>query len=153
MIFCVIALTGEPKYSFKIKDLFVSMKKLFSVSYVLTINKIMITFLQCFEAILVPLLFLVKSGLSKVNALSVYGILTGMAVPVITFPLAINTSVSTMNFACNLQNANTSGKNNQVKKATETSICFSIIMGIFLLDFSCILEILWWRNLRSQTGW
>ena len=58
----------EPKYSFKIKDLFVSMKKLFSVSYVLTINKIMITFLQCFEAILVPIV-LVKSGLSKDNAL------------------------------------------------------------------------------------
>lgn len=133
VIFCVIALTGEPKYSFKIKDLFVSMKKLFSVSYVLTINKIMITFLQCFEAILVPIV-LVKSGLSKDNALSVYGILTGMAVPVITFPLAINTSVSTMILPA-IADANTSGKNNQVKKATETSICFSIIMGIFFIGF------------------
>ena len=75
-----------------------------------------------------------KSGLSKDNALSVYGILSGMAVPVITFPLAINTSVSTMILPA-IADANTSGKNNQVKKATETSICFSIIMGIFFIGF------------------
>src|SRR5699024_5064653 len=94
-IFCVIALSGEKKYKFRIWELFSSIKKLFSVSYILTINKYMMNFLQCFEAILVPLVLL-KSGLSSDVALSIYGILTGMALPVISFPSAINSSVSTM---------------------------------------------------------
>ncbi|MCI9566105.1 MAG: polysaccharide biosynthesis protein [Eubacterium sp.] len=133
VIFCIIALTGEKSYSFKVKELFSSMKKLFSVSYILTINKIMITFLQCFEAILVPIV-LTKSGLSSDNALSIYGILTGMALPVISFPSAINTSVSTM-ILPTIAGANTSGNKLQVRKTTEISIWFSVVMGIFFIGF------------------
>lgn len=133
VIFCIIALSGESKYSFRFKELFTSMRKLFSVSYVLTMNKIMITFLQCFEAILVPIV-LVKSGLSNDDALATYGILTGMAIPVITFPSAINTSVSTM-ILPTIADANTKGNNKQIKKATETSIYFSVITGIFFIGF------------------
>lgn len=133
MVFCLIALGGEKKFSFKINELFSSMKKLFSVSYILTLNKIMITFLQCFEAILVPIV-LMKSGLSSNNALSIYGILTGMALPVISFPSAINTSVSTM-ILPTIAGANTDGNSSQVKRTTEVSIWFSLVMGIFFIGF------------------
>lgn len=133
VIFCIITLGGEKKYRFKTTELFSSMKKLFSVSYILTINKIMITFLQCFEAILVPIV-LIKSGLSSDDSLSIYGILTGMALPVISFPSAINTSVSTM-ILPTIAGANTSGNNSQVKKTTEVSIWFSVVMGIFFIGF------------------
>ena len=133
IIFCVIALSSEKKYSFRIRELFSSMKKLFSVSYILTLNKIMITFLQCFEAILVPLV-LMKSGSSSDEALSIYGILTGMALPVISFPSAINSSVSTM-ILPTIAGANTDGDKLQVRKTTEVSIWFSLVMGIFFIGF------------------
>lgn len=133
IIFCIIALGTEKKYSFKLRELFSSMKKLFSVSYILTINKIMITFLQCFEAILVPLV-LIESGLSSDDALSIYGILTGMALPVISFPSAINSSVSTM-ILPTIAGANTNGDKLQVRKTTEVSIWFSLVMGIFFIGF------------------
>lgn len=132
-LFCIIALSGEKGYYIKVNQLFSSMKKLFSVSYILTINKIMITFLQCFEAILVPIV-LVKSGLSSDTALSLYGILTGMALPVISFPSAINSSVSTMILPA-IAGANTSGNRLQIRKTTEISIWFSTIMGIFFIGF------------------
>ena len=130
-IFCTIAITAERKYKFKISELFSSIKKLFSVSYILTINKIMITFLGCFEAILVPIV-LEKSGLSTDDALSIYGVLTGMAIPVITFPSSINTSVSTM-ILPTIADANTSNKKSRVRKTTEVSIWFSLVMGIFCI--------------------
>lgn len=93
----------------------------------------MITFLQCFEAILVPLV-LIESGLSSDDALSIYGILTGMALPVISFPSAINSSVSTM-ILPTIAGANTNGDKLQVRKTTEVSIWFSLVMGIFFIGF------------------
>ncbi len=44
----------------------------------LTLNKIMLTFLQTLEAVIFPTVLL-KSGLSLSDSLSIYGILTGMA--------------------------------------------------------------------------
>ena len=131
--FCLISVSGESKYAVKFSHLFASIKKLFSVSYVLTANKIMITFLQCVEAILVPIV-LVKSGLSSDNALEIYGILTGMALPVISFPSALNTSISTMVLPT-VASANTSGKDRQLKQTTTVSIWFSIVIGIFFIGF------------------
>lgn len=133
---CLIAVGAEKKYTFKIRQLFLQMKNLFSVSYVLTINKIMITFLQCLEAILVPIV-LVKSGMTNHDALSIYGILTGMALPVITFPSAINNSVSTMILPA-IAGANAGGETNNIKKTTEVSIWFSLVTGIFCIGiFLC----------------
>ncbi|MFQ9516056.1 MAG: oligosaccharide flippase family protein [Eubacterium sp.] len=129
--FCLIAICSEKKYAIKICALFSTMKKMFSVSYVLTLNRIMLTFLQCVEAILVPVV-LVKSGLSMSDALSIYGILTGMAIPVITFPSAINSSVCTM-ILPTIAKANTSDDSSGVKRTTEVSIWFSLITGIFCI--------------------
>jgi stage V sporulation protein B len=136
VLFCVISVGAEKKYAFKIRQLFFQMKNLFSVSYILTINKIMITFLQCIEAIIVPIV-LVKSGMSNHDALSIYGILTGMALPVITFPSAINSSVSTMILPA-IAGANADGQTSNVKKTTEISIWFSLVTGIFCIGiFLC----------------
>ena len=129
--FCLIAICSEKKYAIKIRELFSTMKSVFSVSYILTLNKIMLTFLQCVEAILVPVV-LVKSGLSMSDSLSIYGILTGMAIPVITFPSAINSSVCTM-ILPTIAKANTSDNSSGVKRTTEVSIWFSLVTGIFCI--------------------
>lgn len=129
MIFCLIAICGEKFFCINIKDFFRTSKKVFSVSYILTLNKIMLSFLQTIEAVIFPGA-LIKSGMSMSNALSVYGILTGMAMPVITFPSAINTSVSTM-LLPTIASANTENDNNSIIKTTEYSIWFSMVTGIF----------------------
>lgn len=130
-IFCLIAICSEKIYAIKLKELFSTMRNMFSVSYVLTINRIMLTFLQCLEAILIPIV-LVKSGQSESDALSIYGILTGMALPVITFPSAINSSVSTM-ILPTIARANTSDEPYRVKNTTEFTIWFSMVTGIFCI--------------------
>lgn len=131
VLFCLVAICSEKRYPIKIKNLFSTMKSTFSVSYVLTLNKLMLTFLQCIEAILVPIV-LMKSGASNSEALSIYGILTGMALPVVTFPSAINSSVSTM-ILPTIAEANTSDEPRKVKKTTEFTIWFSMVTGIFCI--------------------
>ncbi|MCR5703500.1 MAG: oligosaccharide flippase family protein [Eubacterium sp.] len=129
MIFCVIALSFEKSYPLNPTQLIHSMKDLFSVSYILTLNRILLTFLQCLEAIFLPLT-LEKSGLSTAQSLALYGILTGMALPVVTFPSAINNSISTM-LLPSVAESNSNGNIESVKKTTEKSIGFSTVTGIF----------------------
>lgn len=129
MVFCMIAICGEKFFRINLRNFFRTSKKIFSVSYILTLNKIMLSFLQTIEAVIFPGALL-KSGLSKSEALSIYGILTGMAMPVITFPSAINTSVSTM-LLPTIASANTKNNNDSIIKTTEYSIWFSMMTGIF----------------------
>lgn len=131
VLFCLVAICAEKKYLIKIRELFSTMKNVFSISYILTLNKIMMSFLQCAEAILVPIV-LIKSGLTSSDALSIYGILTGMALPVISFPSAINASVCTM-ILPTIAKANTSDDSSGVKRTTEVSIWFSLVTGIFCI--------------------
>ena len=61
----------------------------------LTLNRILLNVLHSIESALLPGC-LVTSGLSRKAALSQYGILTGMALPMIFFPSAITHAVSVM---------------------------------------------------------
>ena len=69
--------------------------KLLIPSLPLTGNRVLLGILQSAEALSIPLK-LQASGLSGQEALSVYGVLTGMALPCILFPSAISNSISTM---------------------------------------------------------
>ena len=59
--------------------------------YPLLLSRLIISFLTAFEAILIPVL-LRKHGLNYTDSLSLYGILTGMALPFILFPNAFSSS-------------------------------------------------------------
>lgn len=69
--------------------------ELFSLAAPLTSSRIFMNILQSIETISIPVR-LQMYGYSKGDALSTYGILTGMAFPCIFFPTAITSSVSTM---------------------------------------------------------
>lgn len=71
------------------------LKELFSLSIPLTANRILVTLLQSIEAVSIPTQ-LQKFSLSSSEALSIYGVLNGMALPCILFPSAITSSVSAM---------------------------------------------------------
>ena len=70
-------------------------KELVSLSVPLTSNRVLMNLLQSVETISIPIC-LQKYGFSNAEALSTYGVLTGMALPCIMFPTAITNSVSTM---------------------------------------------------------
>lgn len=79
-----------PFYSF-----YKNAKKLLILSVPLTANRVLLNILQSVESISIPIL-LQMYGMANADALSVYGVLTGMALPCVLFPSAITNSVSTM---------------------------------------------------------
>ena len=70
-------------------------KDLLGMAIPLTSSRILMNLLQSIESISIPL-FLQKYGYTNSEALSTYGVLTGMALPCILFPTALTNSVSTM---------------------------------------------------------
>lgn len=61
----------------------------------ITANRVFLNILQSIEAISIPL-SLQAYGMTAAKSLSLYGVLTGMALPCILFPSAVSNSISTM---------------------------------------------------------
>lgn len=68
---------------------------LFALSVPLTASRVLLNILQSIESISIPLK-LQFYGYSSHTALSIYGVLTGMALPCILFPSSLTNSISTM---------------------------------------------------------
>ena len=67
--------------------------KLLQLAVPLSLNRIIINILQSIEAIFIPNK-LMAYGLNNADALGVYGVLTGMSLPLILFPSAITIASS-----------------------------------------------------------
>ncbi len=72
-----------------------SLHKIFTFSVPLTANRVLVNFVNSAEAILIPIC-LKSYGYANEDALSIFGILTGMALPMILFPSVLTNSVSVM---------------------------------------------------------
>lgn len=70
-------------------------QELFSLAVPLSSSRILINILQSIESISIPIC-LQQYGYTTAEALSNYGVLTGMALPCVFFPTAITNSISTM---------------------------------------------------------
>lgn len=70
-------------------------KPILQMAVPLSANRLLLTGLGSLEAILIPLC-LRRSGLSASDALSLYGILTGMVYPFLTFPAALTNSAAVL---------------------------------------------------------
>lgn len=103
-------------------------KQLFTISYILTANKVSLTILHSIEAALIPAM-LVRYGLRNQEALIVYGTLAGMALPVVSFPCALIGSIS-MAVMPELTEANVSGKNKYTRKTTLRLAVLTLQIGI-----------------------
>ena len=68
-------------------------RTLLTMSIPVTASRVSLTLLQSVEAVLIPL-SLRQSGLSSTEALSLYGILTGMSLSFLLFPNAVTSSLS-----------------------------------------------------------
>lgn len=111
-------------------------RQLLSLALPLSLNRTLINFLQSIEAIYIPQR-LQLYGYDNAKALSVYGVLTGMALPLILFPSAITNSISVLLLPI-VSEAEAVNNQNTIKKAVRKSIKYCFILGflctgIFLL--------------------
>lgn len=98
-LFCIQAIAGKKHRSIPlhltISKYAASAREILSLSIPLTGNRVLLNLLQSIESVSIPLR-LQLYGLSTGNSLSIYGVLTGMALPFILFPSAITNALATM---------------------------------------------------------
>lgn len=117
-----------PKDESKGQSVFHYIRSILTMSIPLTLNRVMLNVLQSAEAILIPFK-LQAFGLSSSSALSVYGVLMGMALPFIQFPSAITNSIAVMLLPA-VAEAQYKG-DSKISVTTDKSMRFSILIGIF----------------------
>lgn len=110
-------------------------RSLLRMALPLTGSRLSLTVLQSAEAVLIPL-SLQKSGLTTAEALSMYGILTGMALSFLMFPNAVTASISAMLLPV-ISEEQAKGNTRSISATIEYTIQFGLVigtlcMGIFL---------------------
>jgi len=95
----------------------------------LTLNRLLLSLLHSFEAIMIPTL-LRRSGLSQSDALSHYGILNGMALPFVYFASAITNALAVLLLPV-ISEQDSSNDRKQVARTTERSVSVTLLLGIF----------------------
>ncbi len=111
-------------------------EELVPLSLPLTANRVLINLLQSIEAISIPAKLQAHNHTTS-EALSIYGVLTGMALPCILFPSAITSSISIMLMptVAEIQTTNNRGEMLRIVKKVAGS-CFILGLGccfIFLV--------------------
>lgn len=97
-LFCLRYYTSKEVFNFSLSSIFkntVLNKELSALALPLTSTRILTNLFQSIETISIPM-YLQKFGYTNSEALSTYGVFTGMALPCILFPSAITNAVSTM---------------------------------------------------------
>lgn len=102
--------------------------RLLSMALPLTANRIVLNLLQSVESISIPAA-LKGYGYDNVTALSVYGVLTGMAMPFIFFPNALTGSVAVMLLPIISENY-ALGRMEAVKNAALRTVKYCGLMGV-----------------------
>lgn len=94
-------------------------------------NRLVLNILASAEAIWIPSR-LQMSGLSGSDAFSVYGVLTGMALPFILFPSAITNSMAVL-LLPSVAQAQAEGKKGSIAASISLSLRYSLYMGILCI--------------------
>lgn len=103
-------------------------KRLLALAIPLSLNRVIINFLQSIEAVFIPNR-LMSYGYDNATALSVYGVLTGMAMPLIFFPSAITNSICVLLLPI-VSEADASDNTGTIRKAINKSISYGFGLGI-----------------------
>lgn len=103
----------------------------------LTLNRIVLNLLQSLEAVSIPAKLRLY-GYDNATALSVYGVLTGMAMPLIFFPNALTGSVSVLLLPM-ISEAYALKDMNKVKKYTLQTIKLCTLMGVVCMSVFLLL--------------
>ena len=107
-------------------------KEILVFSTPLTCNRLLVNLLHSIESILIPG-HLCLFGMTQQTALSVYGVLNGMALPLILFPCAITNAVSVM-LLPSVAEHQALGNYDNIRLCIQKTICYCLILG-FLFTF------------------
>ena len=121
----------------KIPDLDASspsfVKPLAKITLPLTMNRLLLSVLHSIETVMIPAM-LKKSGLSTAEALSLFGILNGMAIPFLMFPSTITNSLSVLLLPA-ISEAQAKKNVRLISHTVSISLKYSLILGIFSTAF------------------
>lgn len=128
-LFCITALlfaqnAPVPSTGCKVKA---PGRKLFAYSIPLSANRLALTLFASFESILIPSR-LCCFGYTQSDALSVYGVLTGMALSIIMFPTVFTNSVSVMVLPV-ISEADSRQDTEKIKRSIQATIFGSLLFG------------------------
>lgn len=130
---------------------FLLLKDLFQISVPLTLNKVLLTILGSIEVILIPAR-LQMSGLSSRDALSIYGIFTGMALPLILFPATVTNSAAVM-LLPSITELQTLGYQKRIRYVTSQIFRYCLLLGgVCMILFLFLGEFLGNFLFHSQTA-
>ncbi len=107
--------------------------RLLKLAVPLSLNRVIINFLQSIEAIFIPNR-LMSYGYDNAASLSIYGVLTGMAMPLIFFPGAITNSICVLLLPI-VSEADAADNMSTIKKAVYKSIRYGFFLGILFTGF------------------
>ena len=105
------------------------MKRLLTLSVPLSFNRLIINILHSVEAVFIPGM-LRLSGLTNSEALSLYGILNGMAIPFILFPSAIPNALSVLLLPAVSENLDEKNRS-KLQQCVGNAVKYSVIIGLF----------------------
>lgn len=94
----------------------------------LSLNRVIINFLMSIESIFIPNRLMLY-GYDHGTALSTYGVLTGMSLPLILFPNAITGSICVLLLPV-VSEADAAGNKRAIEKAVHKSIQYGFLLGI-----------------------
>lgn len=127
----------SPPPPLKLSSFFRHGKELLFLSCPLTANRVLLNLLQSIESISIPIRLQIY-GMLRGDALSTYGVLTGMAMPCILFPSAVTNSVSTM-LLPTVAEIQTLNNKKEMSAIIQKSVYCCIFLGsvccVFLLAF------------------
>lgn len=106
-------------------------RSLLRMAVPLTGTRLSLTVLQSAEAVLIPLA-LRRSGLTTAEALSLYGILTGMAMSFLMFPNAITSSISALLLPV-ISEEQAKGNKKNISITIEYTVLFGLTIGILCM--------------------
>ena len=115
---------------------FKEIKSDLTLSFPLTCNRLLVNILHSIEAVLIPG-HLQLFGLDNASSLSIYGVLTGMALPLILFPSASTNALSTVLLPSVAENQ-ALGKRETIRKSIFLSIKYCLFLGF--ADFCLFLR-------------
>ncbi len=134
LLFTVTCFSFRPRARFSVPviQMFSHLKEILSLATPLTVSRICINLLTSLEAAMIPAA-LRAYGMDSSAALSVYGILNGMALPFILFPNALTGSISIMLLPA-VSEFQAGGHLERVKGTVKKTFTFCLLLG-----FACLL--------------
>ena len=122
--------------------------EIIKMGFPISLNKLMLSILQSIQSVLIPAM-LIRYGCSIKEALSIYGILLGLIIPLISFPGAFINSLSLL-LLPTVSEAESNGSlvniTSSIKKITKICFIFGLICSLMFINFSKLISIILFKT-------